>query len=74
MADPLEIRTVADFYKVPKERRSLCLSEFLIWMTVCEVTDAMGLSKSVRDVFKWIDDDKGEMHVNIKPAPPKERA
>lgn len=62
-----EIRTVADFFNVPAERRALCLSEFALWMKVCEGTDEMlsGLVKSNRTVFGWIDDDKGEAHTRI---------
>ena len=62
----IEIRTVEDFFKIPANRRDLCLAEFLMWMMMCELGDATGMLKSVRDVFKWIDDDKGRAHVHIK--------
>lgn len=62
-----EIRTVAGFFKVPVERRELCVSEFLMWMKVCDTTEELlgKLVAPVRTVFRWIDDDKGEVHTRI---------
>ncbi len=62
-----EIRTVKDFFKVPAERRELCVSEFLMWMGMCDGAAALlgGLVDPVRTVFTWIDDDAGKVHVRI---------
>ena len=69
-----EIRTVADFLKVPEERRRICLREFNAWLTlivaVPDLLVAAGASKdsiALRepDVFRWRDDGKATMSVEI---------
>src|SRR5688572_8587838 len=67
-----EIRTVADFLKVPEERRRICLREFHSWMAmgqgVRDLLLAVGDSMQTpippeaitfrTDVFRWHDDGK----------------
>jgi hypothetical protein len=76
-----EIRTVADFFKVPESRRRICLREFDAWMAVKEGVSnlitiagkgAVTADQFVwhRDVFRWVDDGKATISVEMKPSDP----
>lgn len=76
-----EIRTVADFLKVPTERRRICLREFHSWLDIqksmidllCAASDALdgGLKPEHftwrNEVFRWVDDGKAVMSVTMEP-------
>jgi hypothetical protein len=54
-----EITTLADFLKVPAERRQDCLTDFLMWLAMHEQARQMTEFKDIRfpmDQFVWIDD------------------
>lgn len=57
------IRTVSDFLEVPEDRREVCVSEFLMWLSI--YADAMVLLSPAKwdGVFQWIDD--GERNVRL---------
>ena len=68
-----EIRTVADFLEIPAGRRELCIVEFVQWCALMEggadIAKMMGVAKieiGPRDVYRWIDDDKGIAHMKLK--------
>ena len=51
-----DIRTLADFNKVPKERRAACLTEFLDYLAF---VDRMPLQNDAQHLgFVWKDDGK----------------
>lgn len=64
-----EIRTVDDFFKVPPDRRDVCLKEFAAWMAVSDFMIALVEETGTRlerpDLFEWIDDEKGEVSISI---------
>ncbi len=70
-----EIKTVADFLKVPEQRREACMKEFLDFLTLAGATvgaanalaDLMGLDKSQNRVeaFTWIDDGERNQTLNL---------
>jgi hypothetical protein len=76
-----EIRTVADFLKVPADRRRVCLREFHVWLAIPEAVmgavrataEAMGQPapelRPKLDVFVWHDDGKATASVEIRPLP-----
>lgn len=55
-----EIRTVADFLKVPADRRAACLAEFPKCLEYAEAfggfLDACGANGARFDVYVWTDD------------------
>lgn len=62
-----EIRTVADFQKVPDERLDVCLDEFADFVRLSRVTVALFSSLagvSGGETFHWIDD--GERRVTVR--------
>ena len=63
-----EIRTIADFFRVPAERRAVLLREFGIWMDTYEAMHLLlgdALKNFPPATFSWIDDDLGQAHVSI---------
>lgn len=79
-----EIRTVADFLKVPAERRRICLREFDAWCALQEgVTDLLCAASGALDgdltpadlhwqneVFRWNDDGEACLSVQIVTTEP----
>jgi hypothetical protein len=72
-----EIRTVADFLKVPEERRYVCLREFHSWLhmqqAVVDLLVACGAQpEQVRmrnpDLFTWKDDGEATISVTLHEA------
>ena len=77
-----EIRTVADFLIVPEERRSVCLREFHSWLAIQEGVTALLLAANdalegdlkrehlhwQNDVFRWNDDGKACISVEMREA------
>ena len=72
-----EIRTVADFLKVPENRLGACLREFRIALRLARATDnlvrrvgeVIHQTDTVRcemQLFRWIDDDKRTAHLRIR--------
>jgi len=49
------IRKVADFLKVPKDRRAVCLTEFLDYL---DMLDTLDLPNDEPIGFDWTDDGK----------------
>lgn len=78
-----EIRTVADFLKVPEARRRICLREFHSWLGIqADITallvaasDASGGGLKPEnfhwhtDVFRWNDDGEGCISVRMVELP-----
>lgn len=74
-----ELRTVADFFKVPEARRRICLREFHSMMAIqegttallCAAGDALHTPISPNDlhwqmdVFRWVDDGKATISVQM---------
>lgn len=60
-----EIRSLSDFLKVPVDRRALCLTEFSAWLDLIETNNNDGIFRVREDRFRWIDDDKGELHASL---------
>lgn len=74
----IPIRTVEDFLALPPDRRAVALREFAEW---CRIHDEAGpvaaaLTElglrltTTRDVFEWIDDDKGMIHSTVNFSSP----
>lgn len=69
-----EIRTVEDFLKLEPKSRAVCLREFAQWCVLHDLIDDLNDTiktvgagvRSPRDVFHWIEDDKGEITFTIK--------
>lgn len=64
-----EIRTVADFLKVPEARWEACLKDFRCWLEVLRAVQpfqeaGIGVRMNA-EFFGWIDDDKHDAVVNI---------
>lgn len=71
-----QIETVADFLKVPTDRRAKCLEEFAEWIELAEAltdfTAACNLeTEPVR--FDWIDDGKRKKTVIFDASPQADR-
>ena len=75
-----ELRTVADFLKVPEDRRCICLREFHAWLYMQEAVPDLLVAASeslgggftrddIRlreaDVFAWVDDGKATISVEF---------
>jgi len=90
MSEPTtyEIRTVADFLKVPEPRWAACLEEFLVCLACAAATadllDAVGESLNATappfngklQVFRWTDDGQPGLSgitINLSRATPKEK-
>ncbi len=58
-----EIRTLADFLKVPLARRGVCLREFGAWLSVGEYCEAIAPVRADRDVFRWTDGGQNDLYV-----------
>ena len=75
-----EIRTVADFLKVPSDRRENCLADFDAWLDYVEVAAQMvipDVGRVMTDVFRWKDDDVAGIrevvfHISTRAAPTEE--
>jgi hypothetical protein len=77
-----EIRTVADFFQVPEDRRRICLREFNAWLMLKEQVTSLLCAASASldadlkpsdlrwetDVFRWNDDGKAVLSVQMKPT------
>jgi len=52
------IKNLEDFFQIPEEKLSECLTDFFYWILVGkQIKDDSGLNKIVSlDGFKWIDD------------------
>jgi hypothetical protein len=64
-----EIRTVADFHQIPLDKIAHCLEDFRFWLETCNALVAAnipGLSFAIDGPFKWIDDDRHDMHASIR--------
>lgn len=61
-----EIRTVADFAKVPARRRARCLSEFATWLKMHDDVIALLTPHGLEwFAFTWIDDGKRKLTVEF---------
>ena len=70
MSDIYEIRDVKDFLTVPPHKRHAALTDFAIWLDICdEVAEQFKPDEvTVGNVFKWKDDGvSGCSEVNIRP-------
>lgn len=67
MSEHYHIVTVHDFFKVPEDRREICLREFLVWMAMVEATECLlsGLETEPVADFHWIDDDEHTAVVSV---------
>ena len=74
-----EIRTVEDFLAIPHTRRAACLREFASFLKLAsafnglleavtdEVTGVPGAVKYKVEVFRWTDDGRKDISVNVFP-------
>lgn len=65
-----EIRTVKDFLTVPASKRHAALTDFAMWLAICdEVAEQFEPEEvTVGNVFKWKDDGvPGCSEINIRP-------
>lgn len=68
-----EIRTVADFLRVPPSRRGVCLREFHVWLDLQELMLSLlekagcppGSVVSKNEVYRWEDDGKRTATVTL---------
>lgn len=67
MNEEYHIATVHDFFKVPEDRRELCLREFLVWLRMVEAVQRLlsGLETEPVADFHWIDDDEHTAIVRV---------
>lgn len=68
-----EIRTVADFLKVPVRRRENCIAEFKDWLALCDsILAALNGDDdpppAAFSYFRWIDDGRRDIDVVIEVA------
>lgn len=75
-----ELRTVADFQRVPKEKRAAMLTDFANWLDAMdELSDllgdfiAAGQVKADHGVFRWIDDGKHDAFITLRPMTDADR-
>lgn len=63
-----ELRSVHDFLIIPKERRDVCVREFIAWCDVVEASIVAFLPIKVEapDAFVWIDDGKHEVTIGVR--------
>lgn len=65
MSKSYEIRTVADFVKVPADRIDDCLAEFAVALVVGRM--AAAISDQIKfPLFTWHDDGKKEAQINVE--------
>lgn len=66
MSEEYHIETVHDFFKVPEDRRELCLREFLVWLSMVDAVQNLlnGIDAGIAD-FHWIDDDEHTAIVRV---------
>ena len=65
-----EIRSVKDFLTIPEDKRATALSDFAMWLAICdEVAEQFKPEEvAVGNVFKWKDDGvSGCSEINILP-------
>ncbi|MDX1558992.1 MAG: hypothetical protein R3193_08815 [Marinobacter sp.] len=69
MSRRYQIKTVADFMKVPKEKRAECLADFEDWLSIMDnhkeleglldyLSKTEGAFSTQHNSFTWIDDGK----------------
>ena len=66
------IESLADFLKVPEDRRDVCLSEFRTFLGIWEDANCLlgsGVAR-VSPVFYWADDGARNVSINVKFVPP----
>ena len=76
-----EIRTVLDFLKVPESRRGVCLREFRAFLVMAhhgkalldaltdDVAPNSGVQVASLDVYRWVDDGKRTVTINVTVKP-----
>jgi hypothetical protein len=60
-----QIKTVADFLLVPKDRLADCLAEFAEFLNVARAIKEQCEIVAIDETFKWIDDGKKNAHFQI---------
>lgn len=69
-ASTYTIRKIADFLKVPEDRRELCLREFHVFLDMVQHSSAFlaGVEAPVKpvDAFVWVDDDLHTAKVTVE--------
>lgn len=62
MPERYELKTVADFFKVPAEKRAACIHDFGLWLEMHdgfrELFSGISGVRAHTETFGWIDDDK----------------
>lgn len=68
-----KINTINDFLKIPIERLPICLKEFaktiMTAKAIYDIHETLGTlvdKNTIELPLTWIDDDKGNLEVNIK--------
>jgi hypothetical protein len=77
-APTYKITKVADFLKVPPDRRDACLKAFAEFLPMAQdmldvantFADLLGADKSLNAIegFTWIDDGKDEVTIRLRPS------
>jgi len=77
-APTYKITTVADFLKVPPDRRDACLKSFAEFLPMAQdmldvantLADLLGADKGLNAIegFTWIDDGKDEVTIILRPS------
>lgn len=63
-----EIRTLADFLKVPEARRGACLREFATYLKIVDpLTRLIGVPHELKE-YRWTDDGVRHLNVELRPA------
>lgn len=69
VTDRIEIKTVADFFAIPAEKRAHCLRDFATWLAMASEAKAFfaGIEGVIMptDTFIWLDDGKHDAHIHI---------
>jgi len=71
MSEIIDIKSVADFFAVPADKRAHCLKDFALWLDFTEeasrLFDGIEGVKIPRDTFSWIDDCQHDAIIRLRP-------
>ena len=67
-----QVRTVADFFDVPADKRAACLEDFATWLEVVGMItrEAAANADVVTDVFSWTDDGRHDFSLRVSASDP----
>lgn len=74
-AETRHFHTIQQLHTIPLEKVASFCEDLRLWLSVCRAAEIQGFAMSAKtDVFRWIDDGKHDVRINVTIHQPVESA